>query len=99
MSRRRTRTQRLDFVAAFRRSGLSQRAFAEREGIKLSTLQGWIYRPSRVTSRREPVPRFVRVEGEAAAGVRIQVGTEVVVHLGALPEPEYVVRLVRALAC
>jgi len=32
-------------------------------------------------------------------GVRVQVGPDVVIHLGVLPEPEFVARLARVLAC
>ena len=100
MSRRRTPKQRAELVAAFRRSGLSQSAFAEREGVKLTALQACIYRPSRPAAARGRPPSFVRVEnGPVAMGVRVQVGPDVVIHLGAMPEPEFVARLVRALAC
>jgi len=100
MSIRRTPQQRAELVAAFKRSGLTQHAFAEREGVKLTALQACIYRPSRPAARRGRPPRFVRVENDAPAlGVRVQVGPDVVIHLGAMPEPEFVARLVRALAC
>jgi hypothetical protein len=39
MSLRRSPEERAELVAAFRRSGLSQRAFSAREGIKLTALQ------------------------------------------------------------
>jgi hypothetical protein len=100
MSSHRSPSQRRELVTAFRRSGLSQREFAEREGIKVTTLQSWLYHPSERKDAAVPSPGFVRVEGEAdGSGVRIEVGGAVVVHLLTLPEPEYIARLVRALAC
>ena len=101
MAHRRTPQQRAELVAAFKRSGLTQRDFAEREGVKLTALQACIYRPSLpAVGRHDRPPRFVRVENDApAVGVRVQVGADVVIHLGTMPEPEFVARLVRALAC
>lgn len=40
------------WVAKYRASGLSQSQFAERHGLKLSTLRQWIYRPEPRRVRR-----------------------------------------------
>ena len=42
MQRRTTREQRIRIVARFRKSGLTQREFAEREDITVSALQNWL---------------------------------------------------------
>ena len=44
-------------VAACAKSGLTQRAFAEREGIKYHTLVEWLYR-ARHRKAAKPRPRF-----------------------------------------
>jgi transposase-like protein len=49
-----TPAERVALVAAYRRSGLTQRAFAEREGIKYCTFTSWVQgrRQSRPTKTR-----------------------------------------------
>ncbi|RKG51184.1 IS66 family insertion sequence hypothetical protein [Corallococcus sp. AB011P] len=87
---------------AFEASGQTQREFALARGVRLSTLQSWVYRARRATlSRAEPVrllPVQVAASPEATecllevvvasgARVRFAVGTDVA----------YVARLVAAL--
>jgi hypothetical protein len=98
---RTTPEQRAEMVATFRQSGLSQRAFAELEGINLSRLQSWLYaKSSRVKSA--PQPRFVRVTTPAmtpmGGEIQLRIGETVSLQLANLPEPEYVARLHRALS-
>ncbi|TSC27505.1 IS66 family insertion sequence element accessory protein TnpB [Corallococcus sp. Z5C101001] len=87
---------------AFEASGLTQKAFSAQRGVRLSTLQSWVYRARRAaTTRAEPV-RLLPVqvaptpasmesvlEVVAAGGARLRfaVGTDVA----------YVARLVAAL--
>jgi len=51
--------ERAEVIAAYRRSGLSARAFALREGIGVSTLHGWL-KPDRQSSRAIPMARVQR---------------------------------------
>jgi hypothetical protein len=89
-------------AGAFEASGLTQREFAQQRGVRLSTLQSWVYRRRRsATARGEPV-RLLPVqlatapvasesmlEVVAANGVRLRfaVGADV----------DYVARLIAAL--
>ncbi|RUO91307.1 IS66 family insertion sequence hypothetical protein [Corallococcus sp. AB018] len=77
---------------AFEASGLTQRQFAQQRGVKLSTLQSWVYRSRRAASSHaepvrllpvqvaEPVADEASVLEVVAAGgarVRFVVGTDV----------------------
>ena len=87
---------------AFEASGLTQQEFSQHRGLRLSTLQSWVYRRRRQLARKaEPVrllpveiagaqqPSPTRLEVVLASGVRLQFssGTDV----------EYVAHLVAAL--
>ncbi|WP_141329159.1 IS66 family insertion sequence element accessory protein TnpB [Myxococcus sp. AB025B] len=87
---------------AFEASGLTQQEFASQRGLRLSTLQSWVYRCRRQRARKgEPVrllpvevagvaqPSAALLEVEMASGARLRFasGTDV----------EYVARLVAAL--
>lgn len=50
--RRFTADERANFVALYRQSGLTQRAFARQHGIKLGTLQQWL---SRLKTQRSSI--------------------------------------------
>ena len=88
-------------VARYRASGLTQAAFAAQQGIKVGTLQSWLYSgasrdvPVRGTRRKagfvEVVPSPVRT-----GSLELEVGGAVV-RLGTLPPPEWVATLVREL--
>ncbi len=59
-------------VARLERSGLSIRAFAEREGLKAGSLSFWKWKVGRKSGRRGAVPeaepvRFIELRAEAAA--------------------------------
>ncbi|QDE69478.1 hypothetical protein BHS09_22235 [Myxococcus xanthus] len=87
---------------AFEASGLTQKEFAARRGVRLSTLQSWVYRRRRQRGSQaesvRPLPVEVSMAPAAAesvlevvtasgARVRFSVGTDV----------EYVARLVAEL--
>jgi transposase-like protein len=50
-----TRERREELIAAYQESGLTQVAFAQREGIKYSTLTGWLQGRRRATPSA-PIP-------------------------------------------
>jgi transposase len=87
----------------FEASGLTQREFAGRRGLRLSTLQSWVYRRRRqVSAAAEPPVRLlpVQVSGapateEAALEVVLPRGVRVRVASGM--DVDYVARLVAAL--
>lgn len=51
--------EREALVRAYRESGLTQKAFAEREGVKYSTFVSWVQDAKR--SMEQAVPRFAEV--------------------------------------
>ena len=97
--KRRTPEERRTIVAEFRKSGLTQEAFARRRRIPVGTLRSWIYRDEDAQEARQD--RFIEISGPVAAGPEIvlRVGEQVVLELVELPSPEYVAELVRALSC
>jgi len=98
--KRSTPASRAKLVAAYRASGMTQVAFAERHGLKVATLQSWLYRRDRSAGRRskEPVTFLeVRTADPPAAGSVVLVLGDVRVELEALPPPSYLAELYRAL--
>jgi transposase-like protein len=55
--------QRTELIAAYRASGLTQRAFAQREGIKFHTFATWL---KRERHSERPKPAFAEVSTRAA---------------------------------
>ena len=97
-----TNEEREGFLAEFRKSGLTQAAFAEEHGINLLTLRSWLYRPRRKTKKvgtKETAPMcFVEVQGAPRLGSRsvlIRVGSSVEIEFYELPSPEYLVAIAR----
>ncbi|WAM23923.1 IS66 family insertion sequence element accessory protein TnpA [Myxococcus sp. NMCA1] len=87
---------------AFEASGLTQKEFAAQRGVRLSTLQSWVYRrrrqrgdqaspvrllPVEVAGVSQPSTVLLEVELARGARLRFAAGTDV----------EYVARLVTAL--
>ena len=68
-----TAGERTALIEAYRTSGLTQRVFAQREGVKYSTFTAWLQgrrragEAVRATSRATPV-RFAEVTVDAARG-------------------------------
>ena len=102
----RTAAERRAMVAKFRRSGLSQAAFAAKHRVCLGTLRAWIYHPDCAQEEvSEPQNRFIEIS--AAAGttgpeVILRIGEQLVLELDALPDPSYLAELSSAimrLAC
>ncbi|WP_163787441.1 IS66 family insertion sequence element accessory protein TnpA [Myxococcus vastator] len=87
---------------SFEASGLTQVEFARQRGVRLSTVQSWVYRrrrylaakaepvrllPVKVTAPVEPSTTLIEVVTEGGARLRFAMGTDV----------GYVARLVAAL--
>ncbi|MCP3059788.1 IS66 family insertion sequence element accessory protein TnpB [Myxococcus sp. K38C18041901] len=92
----------LQVAEAFEASGLTQKEFSTQRGLRLSTLQSWVYRRRRQRPQKVPAVRLLPVEVSAisppspallevvlASGARLRfpVGADV----------DYVTRLVTAL--
>jgi hypothetical protein len=88
MPGRRSADEWAKIIARYRRSGLTQREFCEREGVSTGALQQWLYRPPKV----KPAANFVEVHevGQRSTlrratlrvgGIEVEVETGVVVEL------------------
>ena len=87
-------------VRRFRESGLTQRAFAAREGLTPCTVWYWVSKLSTKAVAKKRVD-FVRVEAceEPPGRLRVALGGAVVVHFETMPTPVYLAQLARALEC
>ncbi|NMO16164.1 IS66 family insertion sequence element accessory protein TnpB [Pyxidicoccus fallax] len=88
----------------FEASGLTQREFAGRRGLRLSTLQSWVYRRRRQGSAvAEPPVRLLPVQVSRAPAASAPGSVEVVlvggmrVRVSPDADVDYVARLVAAL--
>lgn len=80
-------------MAQYRESGLTQKAFAEREGIKFSTFTSWV-QGRRHASKPGRKVRFAQLPMMATAGLAVQLPDGVIVRGTSASE---VAELVRAL--
>lgn len=89
-------------VRDFERSGLTQRAYADRHGIVLATLRWWVSRIGS-GSRQEEAVEFVPVElplAKVAEGIEASFPNGVVVRFGIEVPAEVIVGVVRGvLSC
>ena len=93
-----TRERRAELVAAYRESGLTQAAFARREGVKYTTFTYWVQQSVRAGRRRTAV-RFAEVRLppsalSAALEVRLLDGT--ILRGSSVAELAALVRALRA---
>ncbi len=86
--RRVSAVQRWDYVQAYRGSGMSQRAFARREGLRYSTFCHWVQKAERGELRvpcaapaRQGAIQFAQVQLPAAAAAEHRAGN-LAVELG-----------------
>lgn len=47
--------ERAHLLTLYRQSGLTQRDFAERHGLKLTALRQWLYRPGKQSAEAKPL--------------------------------------------
>jgi transposase-like protein len=88
-----TTEERDALVAQYRESGLTQKAFAEREGIKFSTFTAWV-QGRRHAGKPGRKVRFAQLPMMATAGLAVQLPDGVIVRGTSASE---VAELVRAL--
>lgn len=84
--------QREALLRAYEQSGLTQQAFARREGIKYPTLVSWLRRRG---PRRPPGAAFAEVTLPAAAGLEVRLPDGVVIRGAKLEEVAQLLRLLR----
>jgi len=63
----RTPNERADLLAAYHKSGLTQREFAARKGLSLSCLRIWL-RKARVANRNTVPPTFIQLPVDLMIG-------------------------------
>ena len=94
-----TASERADWVARYRQSGLTQSAFARQRGLPLGTLHQWLHRFKDYPSPPQP-PIFKELILPASApawSAEISLGQDCIVRLGASASPEFVVQVVNRL--
>jgi len=104
-SRRRSASEGAELVERYAASGVSQREFAEREGVTVSTLQYWLRKSRADDDGGEAEPerfRFVELVGEVTdatrCGVWMELGDDLRLRFESLPSPSYLARVVAALS-
>ena len=104
MTKQREKPEWVRVAEEYEASGLTQREFAERRGLTLSTLQSWVYRRRRQEGAPVAQPvRLLPVQVTTASVVSGSDSLEVLtasgerVRFAAGTDVEYVARLVAAL--
>ncbi len=104
MTKQREKPEWVRVAEEYEGSGLTQREFAEQRGMKLSTLQSWVYRRRRQESAAPQRPvRLLPVQVATApveserSSLEVFTASGVRVRLVAGTDVEYVARLVAAL--
>jgi hypothetical protein len=69
------RSRRAEYVEAWRRSGMTQAAFARREGLRYPTFAHWVQQAGKPVRAISPV-RFAQVRWPLPTGGAAQVGVE-----------------------
>ncbi len=90
--------EREALVAQYRESGLTQKAFAEREGIKFSTFTAWV-QGRRHASRPGQKVRFAELSamaGQVMTGLAVQLPDGVIVRGTSASEVAELVRALRS---
>ena len=94
-SRRRSASEGVELVARYQASGLTQREFADENGVTVSTLQYWLRKARGGEAEEEAEQfRFVEVIGEEAegapsGGVAMELGDGLTLRFESLPSPSY----------
>lgn len=102
-SRRRGAAEGTGLVERYKASGLTQRKYADRNGVTVATLQYWL----RKTRSGDEAPaeqfRFVEViengsRGTATSGMSMDLGGGLTLRFESLPSPSYLVSVASAFA-
>src|SRR4029079_16932633 len=91
LGKHRTTAERKQALADYRRSGLSQRAFAAQAGVGVSTLQLWLRQerdaPAAKATTFVPVPNLL-AQAPASAVYRLRLVGGAVLEIGSDYKPE-----------
>ena len=87
---------------AFEASGLTQQEFSQHRGLRLSTLQSWVYRRRRQLARKTEPVRLLPVEvagvsQPSTALLEVVLASGARLRFGSGTDVDYVARLVTAL--
>ena len=90
--------RRSELVAAWRASGMTQAAFAQREGVRYTTFVSWVQGKGRKPAPRLAPVRFteVRLPVASAAGLEVRLPDGTVVRGGSVADLAKLVRALRA---
>lgn len=97
MARRRSSGEWVEIVEAWERSGESQRAFAAKRGVRLTTLQSRIYRRRRERSSSRLVEVRVSPAARDFGPAEIVLPNGVTVRVATGTEPTWATALIKAL--
>lgn len=104
MSKQNEKPEWVRVAEEYEASGLTQREFAERRGMTLSTLQSWVYRRRRQEGalvaqpvRLLPVQVTEAPEERGSDSLEVRTASGQRVHFAVGTDVEYVARLVAAL--
>jgi hypothetical protein len=103
MTKAADKSQWIRISEQFEQSGLTQKQFAQQQGLPLSTVQSWIYRRRRQASRSQvPAVRLLPVEVSSrpvddSGGLEVITARGVRVRVPAGTDVDYVAGLVAAL--
>jgi transposase-like protein len=89
-----TTEEREALVAQYRESGLTQKAFAEREGIKFSTFTAWV-QGRRHAGKPGRKVRFAQLPMMATAGLAVQLPDGMIIRGTSASELAELVRALR----
>lgn len=92
----RTTTEREALVKAYQSSGLTQRAFADREGIKYTTFVAWVQDAKRAAPKTSGGFTELTLPGRPAAPLEVQLADGTLVRGG---NAEEIARLIQLIRC
>lgn len=92
----RTANERKALVKAYQSSGLTQRAFAEREGIKYTTFVAWVQDAKRAEPKTSGGFTELALPGRPVAPLEVQLADGTLVRGG---NAEEVARLIQLIRC
>src|SRR5712691_10388094 len=96
--RRFTANERANFVALYRQSGLTQRAFTRQHGIKLGTLQQWLGRlKTPRSSTGNGFQELIVPLTSCSWAAEIRLSPEITIQLGSQATSQLITQLLRSL--
>ena len=91
----RAASERKALVEAYQSSGLTQRAFAEREGIKYTTFVAWVQEAKRAAPKRSGGFTELTLPGRTGAPLEVQLADGTLVRGGSAEEIARLIQLIR----